>query len=248
MCARHRHGVELPPEERDIVELGGLLHDIGKIGVPEAVLRKPGALEPEEFAEIRKHPGGGAAIVEKLPEIARLVNIGLYRGRRPPPPRALRRRGVPRRDRGRRHPPRGADPGGGGHLRRHRVEPAVPGRRAGRCRLQGAPRGLGQAVRPGRGRRVPRGARARARAEPVERRRPVPPWPAAGRRMAAGGRCARTGSSGSALASSSRSRHSRLSRGSTSSRRSRPRSWRSRRTGPGSTSPRQRAESFAGLG
>jgi putative nucleotidyltransferase with HDIG domain len=67
--------LDLPEAERDVIELGGLLHDIGKIGVPEAVLRKPGRLTPEEFDEIRKHPGAGAAIVQKMPEIDRLVSM-----------------------------------------------------------------------------------------------------------------------------------------------------------------------------
>lgn len=38
------------------VKRGALLHDIGKMGVPDAILRKPGPLTEEEFAEIRKHP------------------------------------------------------------------------------------------------------------------------------------------------------------------------------------------------
>jgi len=40
-----------------------LLHDVGKIGVPDAVLLKPGRLTDDEFAEIRRHPGLGADIV-----------------------------------------------------------------------------------------------------------------------------------------------------------------------------------------
>jgi putative two-component system response regulator len=41
----------------------GLLHDIGKIGIPEAVLRKPGALDAEEWVVMRNHPLIGAQIV-----------------------------------------------------------------------------------------------------------------------------------------------------------------------------------------
>ena len=45
------------------VRVAGLLHDIGKIGVSDAVLSKPERLSEEEFSEIRKHPGMGANIL-----------------------------------------------------------------------------------------------------------------------------------------------------------------------------------------
>jgi HD-GYP domain-containing protein (c-di-GMP phosphodiesterase class II) len=53
----------LPPEAVDMIGQAGLLHDIGKIGIPEAVLRKPGTLEPEEWTVMRNHPLIGAQIV-----------------------------------------------------------------------------------------------------------------------------------------------------------------------------------------
>ncbi|MEO0512710.1 MAG: HD-GYP domain-containing protein [Planctomycetota bacterium] len=46
--------------------IAGLVHDIGKIGVSETVLRKPGRLTGEEFDEIKKHPEIGARILERL--------------------------------------------------------------------------------------------------------------------------------------------------------------------------------------
>ncbi len=55
---------------------GGLLHDIGKIGVDPAVLRKPGALTREEFDEVKRHPDIGAAIVAPMrfaPVVAPIV-------------------------------------------------------------------------------------------------------------------------------------------------------------------------------
>ena len=48
------------------IELSGLLHDVGKIGVPDAILNKPGKLTEEEFAEMRRHPAHGAAILSNI--------------------------------------------------------------------------------------------------------------------------------------------------------------------------------------
>jgi putative nucleotidyltransferase with HDIG domain len=48
------------------LEYGGILHDIGKIGVPEQVLRKPGRLTPEETTLVRSHAPVGAEIVEGI--------------------------------------------------------------------------------------------------------------------------------------------------------------------------------------
>ena len=53
----------MAPAIVDVVGQAGLLHDIGKIGVPEAVLRKPGPLSREEWGVMRAHPVIGAQIV-----------------------------------------------------------------------------------------------------------------------------------------------------------------------------------------
>jgi len=53
----------LAPEKVQQIYLTGLLHDIGKIGVPESTLRKPGRLTDEEYESIKKHPGIGAKIL-----------------------------------------------------------------------------------------------------------------------------------------------------------------------------------------
>ena len=50
----------------DQIRLGGELHDIGKIGTRDAVLRKPGPLTPTEFEEIKKHVIEGEEILEPL--------------------------------------------------------------------------------------------------------------------------------------------------------------------------------------
>ena len=62
----------------DTLRIGALLHDIGKIGVPDAVLRKPGRLTDEEFAQIELHPTIGARILKPLrflPEVIAIVEL-----------------------------------------------------------------------------------------------------------------------------------------------------------------------------
>src|SRR5438552_14368303 len=56
----------LSAEQARIVRYAGVLHDIGKIGVREAVLRKPGPLDAEEQTELRRHAQYGAAIVSPM--------------------------------------------------------------------------------------------------------------------------------------------------------------------------------------
>jgi putative two-component system response regulator len=56
----------LPRERVEVVRLGGLLHDLGKIGVPDRVLLKPGSLTRPEFELVRSHPLTGAEIVRPL--------------------------------------------------------------------------------------------------------------------------------------------------------------------------------------
>ena len=53
-------------DARAVVELSGLLHDVGKIGVPDAILNKPGKLTDAEFKEMRLHPLHGARILSNI--------------------------------------------------------------------------------------------------------------------------------------------------------------------------------------
>jgi len=53
-------------DARAVVELSGLLHDVGKIGVPDAILNKPGKLTESEFKEMRLHPIHGARILSNI--------------------------------------------------------------------------------------------------------------------------------------------------------------------------------------
>jgi putative nucleotidyltransferase with HDIG domain len=64
------------PEEIQNIRWGALLHDIGKIGVPDAILRKPGKLTDAEWAIMRKHPEIGEEILgstERMRGVAALV-------------------------------------------------------------------------------------------------------------------------------------------------------------------------------
>ncbi|HHW40040.1 MAG TPA: HD-GYP domain-containing protein [Syntrophomonadaceae bacterium] len=56
----------LSPEEIKEIYCASMLHDIGKIGISEAILNKPGGLNSEEMEKIRRHPEIGTRIVEKL--------------------------------------------------------------------------------------------------------------------------------------------------------------------------------------
>lgn len=56
----------LAGDERQAVRLGAALHDIGKVGIPEELLRKPAALSDEEYKVMRRHPEIGAAILESV--------------------------------------------------------------------------------------------------------------------------------------------------------------------------------------
>jgi diguanylate cyclase (GGDEF)-like protein/putative nucleotidyltransferase with HDIG domain len=58
--------IGLKGDELEALQAGALLHDIGKLAVPEYILTKPGKLTPEEFAKMKVHPIIGAEIVEQV--------------------------------------------------------------------------------------------------------------------------------------------------------------------------------------
>jgi putative nucleotidyltransferase with HDIG domain len=62
-------------EETALAYLVGLVHDIGKIGIPEAVLNKPGRLTGEECDIIKKHPVIGAEILQEIDGFATIADI-----------------------------------------------------------------------------------------------------------------------------------------------------------------------------
>ena len=65
----------LPHEELRQLEDAALLHDIGKISVPETILNKPGRLTPEEMAVIQSHTARGADMLAKTPHLRELIPI-----------------------------------------------------------------------------------------------------------------------------------------------------------------------------
>src|ERR1051326_2650151 len=65
----------LPYEALRRLRLGGVLHDIGKIGVPEAILNKPGPLTTDEFAVMKKHPEIGERICAPLKSLREMLPV-----------------------------------------------------------------------------------------------------------------------------------------------------------------------------
>lgn len=75
MALRIARELGLPAADLEIIERGGLLHDIGKIAVPSAILNKPGRLTDEEYAVMKEHPRTGARILEPIAEYHRFIPV-----------------------------------------------------------------------------------------------------------------------------------------------------------------------------
>jgi hypothetical protein len=93
-------GVELglEREQLDILRFAGLFHDIGKIGVPDAILTKPDRLTKLEFAIVKRHPEDGARIIGRLHRLHAAVPAVLHHHERwdgDGYPHALRGDGIP---------------------------------------------------------------------------------------------------------------------------------------------------------
>jgi putative nucleotidyltransferase with HDIG domain len=63
----------LTPEDLDILRISALLHDVGKIGVEDRVLKKPGALTPEEFDLMKQHTVKGANIMRPVSQLKNML-------------------------------------------------------------------------------------------------------------------------------------------------------------------------------
>jgi putative two-component system response regulator len=62
------HEMGFSDEKVEMLEQAAQLHDVGKIGIPDSILLKPGKLEPDEFEQVQKHCGFGRKIIQRLPE------------------------------------------------------------------------------------------------------------------------------------------------------------------------------------
>ena len=155
--------------EKDLADLahGVLLHDIGKIGIPDAILLKPGPLTPEEWAIMRRHPEIGKQLIERIPFLRGAVPIVYAHHEK------WDGTGYPRGLKGEEIPARRADLHGRGRLRRHHVRSPVLEGAALRGREGRDPSVLRQALRSRRrGGVLPR-ARSAARRDPPQERRAV---------------------------------------------------------------------------
>jgi diguanylate cyclase (GGDEF)-like protein len=75
LTARVAQALALPAEEIERLRMAALLHDIGKIGVPDQVLHKPGPLDEEEWELMRQHPLIGERIVRAIPGLGPIARI-----------------------------------------------------------------------------------------------------------------------------------------------------------------------------
>jgi putative two-component system response regulator len=74
-CLRIGELMGLSVEDLETLEYATILHDLGKIGVKETILNKPGKLTEEEFAEIREHPAKGEKILEGITHMSTAAKI-----------------------------------------------------------------------------------------------------------------------------------------------------------------------------
>lgn len=74
-CRKIAEALGLAASEVEVIELAGLLHDVGKIGIPDRVLQKPAELAPDEWAMMQRHPDLGAGILGDNPALASVVPL-----------------------------------------------------------------------------------------------------------------------------------------------------------------------------
>ena len=67
--------MELPNDTLRTLARAGLLHDVGKIGIPDSILSKPGSLSPDEWTVIKRHPEMGHAILDRVDKLRHEAEI-----------------------------------------------------------------------------------------------------------------------------------------------------------------------------
>lgn len=67
--------LDLSAEDLEVIRYAAPLHDLGKIGIADGILRKPGPLTPEEFDIMKTHTTQGAKIIEHVPDLYRALPI-----------------------------------------------------------------------------------------------------------------------------------------------------------------------------
>ena len=75
LAVRIGRAMELPTDTLRTLARAGLLHDVGKIGIPDAILNKPGPLDPDEWTVIKRHPALGREILARVPSLHREAEI-----------------------------------------------------------------------------------------------------------------------------------------------------------------------------
>jgi HD-GYP domain-containing protein (c-di-GMP phosphodiesterase class II) len=70
LAVRAGEVLDLDPQALRDLSYAALLHDVGKIGIPRAILTKSSSLTPEEWNEVRRHPERGCRVVEPIPQLA----------------------------------------------------------------------------------------------------------------------------------------------------------------------------------
>ncbi|TMC47169.1 MAG: HD domain-containing protein, partial [Chloroflexi bacterium] len=142
LCGRILREMNISGVEANLILSAARVHDIGKMGLPDAILLKAGALTPAEHALLRTHAAGGAELLARYPDFARGASVSS---------RALGWQGLPGRVEGLRHSIWQSRDCRRRWLRRHDLGPAVPSQFGFSASVWRPARRARPAVGPGRG-------------------------------------------------------------------------------------------------
>src|SRR6202022_1632152 len=78
LCESVAKLMHMSDEACNTIRVAGILHDLGKIAIPDSILLKPGKLTPEEYEIIKTHPTEGAAILAEHPEQKDVAEIVMH--------------------------------------------------------------------------------------------------------------------------------------------------------------------------